>query len=196
MALAKHITIAREDGPKAGFNAWIEMMERSGLPQVQERLAEVRAQGNKKAQFEYYCNVYGNKIFQGQSRNATTTEVEPEAAGQDDLFALFTQFMQRVGGTQPSVADEDDLDDDDVDAIIAAHGGTQARATTRSSGARTRSAATTHPDDPYLPRNPQDDATSGRLWRLNELGLLTIRERAGKHITNGDAHAILKAKLS
>lgn len=194
---AKHLEIARTEGPKAGFNAWITQMERSGLPQVQERLAEVRSQGNKKAQFEYYCNVYGNKIFGGSTRNAGTTEVKPEpVAVGDDVQALFAQFLAAIGGAPATGAteDEDDLDDDDVEAIIAEHGGMQTRTTTRSSGARTRSNATN--DDPFAPRNPQDDATSGRLWRLNELGLLQIRNKPGAHITNGQAHEILKAKLA
>lgn len=204
---AKHIEIARNDGPKAGFNAWMEMMERSGLPQVQERLAEVRSQGNKKAQFEYYCNVYGNKIF---AQNANVThEDEPQTTlpgvGKD-VQALFQQFLAAIGQTPTGATEaEDSLDDDDVDAIIAQHtGGTttqrQGRSSgrsgnTRSSGRSAQRSNTGNDADQFAPRNPQDDATSGRLWRLNELGLLQIVSKPGKHISNGQAHEILKSRL-
>lgn len=205
MALAKHIEIAREDGPKAGFNAWIDMMERSGLPQVQERLAEVREQGNKKAQFEYYCNVYGDKIFGRQSRSSNVVHEDTnlgdlaENAG-SDVQELFAQFLALVGKGQPQADDEDtSLDDVDEDDYIPS-GATTTQRTTRSSGKRTSTKrATTRSnaqgDDQFAPRNPQDDATSGRLWRLNELGLLRVADRPGKHISNGQAHEILKARL-
>lgn len=199
---AKHITIAQTEGPKAGFTAWMDMMERSGLPQVQERLAEVKAQGNKKAQFEYYCNVYGNRIFGNQAaRNVQHEDAEdkPEVAGnanESDLFNLFTQFMERVSGNVTPTDEDDSLDEIDDDEIEAQY--------TRSSGGGTRKAATTkrtaratnaQTDDPFAPRNPEDDATSGRLWRLNELGLLQLRTKPGTHISNGQAHKILKQRL-
>lgn len=190
---AKHIEIAREDGPKAGFTAWITQMERSGLPQVQERLAEVKAQGNRKAQFEYYCNVYGSKIF---GTSAQKPEPVAEVASQDDLFNAFKAFMGRVaGGTQtPAVAEDDSLDDVDESAYGATTSTTRSTRRTRSNANTARAAAST--DDPYKPRNPEDLATAGRLWRLNEAGLLRIVNKPVEPLTNGQAHEILKDILA
>lgn len=51
---AKHLTIARTQGAKAGFNAYREIVMRGGLPIK----AELLAAGNKKAQFDFYCGKF------------------------------------------------------------------------------------------------------------------------------------------
>lgn len=51
---ARHLTIARTAGAKAGFSAYREIVMRGGLPIK----AELLAAGNKKAQFEFYCGKF------------------------------------------------------------------------------------------------------------------------------------------
>lgn len=189
---AAHVKIAREDGPKAGFNAWKEQMRRSGLPQVKARLAEVEAQGNKKAQFDYYCAQYGKQIF-GTGNNPAPVTATPATPSAGDLFAQFQAFLESQGGT-PATTDEDDsLDDVDEETIAQQY--------TRSSGGTTkrstaRSTTSADPAEAFKPRDPDAIATSGRLWRLNEAGLLKVVNKAGTPVTNGQAHEILKSILS
>jgi hypothetical protein len=189
---ARHLEIAREDGPKAGFKAWKEQMSRSGLPQVKARLREVEAQGNTKAQFDYYCAQYGKQIFGTGTRNATPA---PEAAGQlttEELTAKFAEFLASQGiGEAPEAVEGDSLDEIDEDAAVEAY--------TRSSGTTRKSRKSTTPAEPardaYAPRDPNAAATAGRLWKLNEAGLLQIRKNPGTVIDNGTAHEILKSIL-
>ncbi len=51
---ARHLTIARTEGAKAGFRAYRSIVMRGGLPIK----AELIAQGNKKAQFDFYCGKF------------------------------------------------------------------------------------------------------------------------------------------
>ncbi|HEY6019310.1 MAG TPA: hypothetical protein VIY48_05215, partial [Candidatus Paceibacterota bacterium] len=121
---ARHIEIAAEQGAKAGFNAWVEQMERSGLPAVQDKLAEVRAQGNKKAQFDFYCAKFGQAIDKIRHKGNGVSEPEPVQVGGDvealmaQIAALGSQVQALVKGESgvQVVADESDEDiPDDVD---------------------------------------------------------------------------------
>lgn len=51
---ARHLTIARTEGAKAGFKAYRTIVMRGGLPIK----AELLAAGNKKAQFDFYCGKF------------------------------------------------------------------------------------------------------------------------------------------
>lgn len=87
---AQHIKIAQENGPKAGFKAYIASLERSGLPQVQDKLAEIRSHGNAKAQFEFYCSTFG-KFF-----GATPVKTDEI----DELRSLVEQAQARLAELQ------------------------------------------------------------------------------------------------
>ncbi len=50
--MASHLTLT----PKAGFRAYMAL----GLPSVAARQAEIRAAGNKSAQFDAYCGMFRN----------------------------------------------------------------------------------------------------------------------------------------
>lgn len=83
---AQHIKIAQESGPKAGFKAYIASLEKSGLPQVKDKLAQIKAQGNAKAQFEFYCATFG--------RYFGATPVKTDEI--DKLRALVEQAQARL----------------------------------------------------------------------------------------------------
>lgn len=198
---AKHIEIAKAQGAKEGFKMWKKNLKRSGIPQVQDRYAELLSQGDVQAQFRYYCAQYGDKIglttgraSQGRTTTPATTETPANAT---DLFAQFQAFIASQAGNATADADlDDDLDEeydedaelDDIEEPLTT--ATQGTGTSRA----TRRAAAPNAD-PFAPREPNAHATNGRLWKLNELGLLRVTKKAGDSITNGEAHAILKALL-
>lgn len=111
---AKHIEIAQTQGPKAGFNAYIETLERSGLNTAQASLAEIRSKGNKKAQFDFYCSKFGGKF------GATPTKVDEG----DDLQAQIRSLQARLAelqgqgiGVVAPVGVEDDDEDTSLDDV-------------------------------------------------------------------------------
>jgi hypothetical protein len=57
-----HLAIAREKGMKAGFNAYVATLERSGLQTAQAKLAEIRSMGKRKA-FAAYCASKGPDVL-------------------------------------------------------------------------------------------------------------------------------------
>jgi hypothetical protein len=192
---AKHIEVAKTQGAKEGFKMWKTNLKRSGIPQVQARYDELLSQGDVEAQFRYYCAEYGDKfgLTTTPKRSSGTTKATA-AAPTADLFAQFQAFLAaQTGDTE----DAEEIDEDDEDAILDALDEPVAVAsttTTRAGKPTTRRAAAPNAD-PFAPRDPAAHATNGRLWKLNELGLLRIAKNPGTAITNGDAHAVLKALL-
>lgn len=193
---AKHIELAKSEGAKAGFKMWKMNLKRSGIPQVQDRYAELLAQGDVQAQFRYYCAQYGDQF--GLTKKATrsqgrTSTKAAEPTPTNDLFAQFQAFLESQQGTV--VEDEvDELDDEEIDEdaeLDEIEEPIQAITTKRT----TRKAAGTSGDS-YAPKEPKAHATNGRLWKLNELGLLRVAKSPGDSITNGQAHNILKGVLS
>jgi hypothetical protein len=71
-----HIDTAQLEGAKAGFNAYIAHLERSGLPGAKKTLATIKAQGNKKAQFAFYCNTFSAELANGAKANVESDEIE------------------------------------------------------------------------------------------------------------------------
>jgi len=190
---AKHIEVARTQGAKEGFKMWKKNLKRSGIPQVQDRLAELESQGDIAAQFRYYCAEYGDQFgLTKEPKRSSGTKSAATPAPTADLFEQFQAFLAAQAGDTEDV--EDDVEDEDeildsLDEPVAATTRKTTR-TSRSSG-RTASAST----DAYAPKEPNAHATNGRLWKLNELGLLRIAKNPGDAITNGEAHAVLKALL-
>lgn len=100
MAQAAHIRIAQTDGAKAGFNAYLEMLKRSGLPTVAATLREIEQKGNKKAQFDFYCSKFGSKFGNAQVDNSLddvddTPTIDPEVG---DLLAQLDALKARIAG--------------------------------------------------------------------------------------------------
>lgn len=114
MALARHIQIAQTQGPKAGFNAYVETLERSGLEQARASLAEIQGKGNKKAQFEFYCSKFGGKFG---STPAKVDEADDLAEQVRVLSARLAELQaQGIGVVAPVLhTDDEDTSLDDVD---------------------------------------------------------------------------------
>lgn len=207
MALAHHIQVAIEDGPKAGFRAWVEQMERSGLPQVKARLDEVRAQGNQKAQFSYYCQQFGRQFAKHGIGTASTVQARQEHDDtevdslREELAEMQAKLSRMLSTDSEADLIDDSLNDVDEDEILAAAIEEQPKRTrqTRNTGtAQTRQTRRetvkeqAQRDVDYAPRDPDMNCTSGRLWKLNELGLLRIVGTPTDPITCGDAHKVLQ----
>lgn len=112
---AKHIQVAQTQGPKAGFNAYMETLRRSGLPTAQAVLDEFESQGNKKAQFEYYCAKFGTKFG---STPSSVDEHDDLAQQVRVLQARLAELSEQgIGVVATEVDDEDEIDTslDDVD---------------------------------------------------------------------------------
>jgi hypothetical protein len=112
VALAKHLQIAQTQGPKAGFNAYVETLERSGLDTAQASLNEIRGKGNKKAQFEFYCAKFGNKFG---ATPASVDEADDLAEQLRVLQARLTELQAQGIGV---VATEDDTFVEDEDTSL------------------------------------------------------------------------------
>lgn len=112
MALAKHLQIAQTQGPKAGFNAYVETLERSGLDTTRASLAELRSKGNKKAQFDFYCAKFGSKF------GATPAKVDETEDLQEQLRVLSARLaeLQAEGiGVVTTATEDTDTSLDEVD---------------------------------------------------------------------------------
>lgn len=121
MALAKHIQIAQTQGPKAGFNAYMETLERSGLDTAQASLNDIRSKGNKRAQFDYYCAKFGSKF------GATPTNVDEADDLAEQLRVLQTRLaeLQAQGIGVVAVEDTEEIEDEDTSLDDVDDGWTQ-----------------------------------------------------------------------
>lgn len=74
MAVKSHIEVAATQGMKAGFNAYMSQLSRSGLPQVQAKLAELQGM-RKRQRFATYCAMVGPDVtaFQAELGAAKRT---------------------------------------------------------------------------------------------------------------------------
>lgn len=195
--VAKHVKIAREQGAKAGYKAYLEFLKRSGIPAVQDRYQEMLSQGDVPAQFAWYCKEYADQIGKPKAAPAAivgkrTGRVTPApAAGVNpDLLAAFAAFMKSQGAVD-EVEEEDEVDIDaeleGVEDIVPSRG------PGRPKGSKNKPKEEVV--DQYAPKDPTANATNGRLWKLNELGLIAILDEPVDPITNGEAHEVLKANL-
>lgn len=207
-----HVKIARKQGTQAGFDAWHEGMDQvtkggtAGLEPVRDLLAQVRKVGRyrkttgdfakpEKA-LAFYCNHYAKynldelpEVITPKKRN-TRTKAQPTPEPQVDQTTLLA-LAEALGIEIPGVADEDD-DEDDEDT------GVQVEAPVSKRRSR-REAKTAQREQNYEPSNPDADATQGRLWKLNQLGLLQIVDfedaDEDQKITNGEAHEAIAEAL-
>lgn len=76
-----HLTIASTKGMKAGLNAYMTYLSRSGLPTVQAKLAEYESL-RKRQRLAHYCNEFGPQVTAEQAtmrnkpRNARVVGVQ------------------------------------------------------------------------------------------------------------------------
>lgn len=196
--LAKHIQTAREDGPKAGFRSYMA----SSAPTARDRQAQIRSAGNAKAQFEAYCAIFGEQFGNGRVRTAAV-EQHNEGRKQTLIERLAAKLGVSTGDLDALVEDEDD----NVGVVVLAEPKPkakteaeklveQAQALMAQADALNRKPAKATPKvDKYAPKNPDENCSSGRLWKLNNAGLLTLRSKPGTPLTSGTAHTVLSTVL-
>lgn len=108
---AKHITAARERGPKAGLKLYLG----STSPLARERQADILAADDKLVR---YCEIFGSEIFgkNGPSAPAIVARVEHDEDNRDaTLYQRFLAFLKSEGedvsdipGATIEVVEDDD----------------------------------------------------------------------------------------
>ncbi|MDE2098600.1 MAG: hypothetical protein KGL39_15205 [Patescibacteria group bacterium] len=83
-----HLEVAARDGMKAGFNTYMEQLQRSGLPQVRAKLAELLALP-KRERFARYCATVGPDVTAMQTQR-TFSAHNP---GQGTTITLPTEWQ-------------------------------------------------------------------------------------------------------
>lgn len=221
-----HVKIAEAQGIDAGVDAWIDGMETvtkngtAGLEPVRELLKKARrAGGYTKASGEFskpdklrtfYCNHYADRyphlaelpetIAPKRTRKSASKPKAQEAVNpQEALLALLANAgidLSVLTGDTEDTGVEAFEDEDEPETTPTRTSRTRATRT-KARGSK-RSARSEAPD--YTPSNPDEAATNGRLWKLNQLGLLQIvdLDEADEDlkITNLEAHEVLQEALS
>lgn len=208
-----HIKTAEKEGLLAGFDEWHEGMERvtkngtAGLEPVRDLLSQVRKVGRyrkttgdfakpEKA-LQFYCNHYAQYnldelpevVKPKRTRAKAAASAAPAAT--PDLQGII-EALSALGIEIPGATDEDDEDDTGVEV--------EATPSNKRRASRTRKESkTAQREQNYEPSNPDADATQGRLWKLNQLGLLQIVDLDDADedlkITNGEAHEAIAEAL-
>lgn len=200
--VAAHIKEARKHGTQAGFDTWYEYLQTvtdggtKGLPQVRDLLAEVNAAGRikKNGEFrnpakalDFYCAKYGltdlptTKTARSTRKAATPAAPAPQAA--PDMQELFAQFMQSIqGGVAAEVKD----DEDDTEVVNSVRTRRVARPS-RNVEVEGDTGTAVYPP----PRDPDAEATQGKLWKLNHDGpangiYLAVIDGDGNILAGGD----------
>jgi hypothetical protein len=204
-AVKQHIITALADGTQAGFDSWFAALAKNtnngtnGLQQLQDLYAAVveigglKTRGRNKGTFKrpsqalrFYCNKYADELGQTPSTiESTPTTPTPAPVVETiatpttdvDVTSLLTAAI--TAGANP----------EQLAAIVTA---------ANSGGNGVGSIVEVEEDDedeeanvcpPFEGKDPGADASSGQLYTLNALGLLT------PHFTKGEAHvAIWTAK--
>jgi hypothetical protein len=202
-AVKQHIVTALADGTQAGFDSWFAALAKNtnngtnGLQQLQDLYAAVveigglKTRGRNKGTFKrpsqalrFYCNKYAEELGDTPSTTTTTPVVEPT-----------TPVVEPITTTTPNESNVD------VQALLAAAIGAGATpeqlaaiVTAANSGGSIVEVTEDEIEDanvcpPFEGKDPGADASSGQLYTLNALGLIT------PHFTKGEAHvAIWTAK--
>ena len=96
---ARHITVARDEGAKAGYRFYMAQK----APTARERQAEIRSAGNEKARFAAYCELFRDQL-DGVTANPVVQErVEDE---QEGLLQRFAEFLGVERSGVQVIADE------------------------------------------------------------------------------------------
>lgn len=161
--VAKHIQIARTQGPEAGLEFYLSTPASARHPQY----AEITKRRTDATRLAAYCSLYGDKIGE--------MVTEQQADDHTDLVQTIAEaVLAQLQGTAPSTPEPAPV--------------TTVRGITRKKGNRVPKAAVnviTREDawlaggaDPqFKPRNDGGaPANNGQLYRLNMLGLLVIAD--------------------
>jgi hypothetical protein len=105
--MSTHIAIARSQGPKAGFNAYMATRVHTAA----KRQAEIRSAGNKKQQFAAYCNIFGSQFGVVNGNGAIRSEGQREEVRDNGVVAELRAFAKRLG---LNVTIQDDEGDEPV----------------------------------------------------------------------------------
>ena len=183
----QHIAVALDEGIEAGFDSWYASLVKNtnggtnGLPQLRTLLAEVTKVGKKRGrgvnrakQIEFYCNKYADDLddVDADVDADVDDDVTIAPATSTDVSALIIAAVQ-AGATPEQIA-----------AIVAGSNGS-------SNGSTEVEVEVPEVETcpPFTGKDPEADASSGQLYTLNALGLLT------PHFTKGEAHrAIWEAR--
>lgn len=87
--MTAHIKLAREQGPKAGFNAYMA----SNIHTAADRREQIRSAGNKKAQFEAYCALFGSQFGPVKGAGAIRAEAQREDVRESGLLARLAALV-------------------------------------------------------------------------------------------------------
>lgn len=95
--MTAHISLANTVGPKAGFDAYMA----GTVHTAEARRAEIRSAGNKKAQFNAYCALFGDQ-FKPVSGNGAVHSAEQV---EDVKDSLLSRIAQKLGVTVAELAE-------------------------------------------------------------------------------------------
>lgn len=110
--MSKHITLARTVGPKAGFNAYMATKVHTAA----ERQAEIRSAGNKKAQFDAYCAIFGDQFGPVKGAGAARSNEQ-----RTEVVENGTSLLQRLGIRKANdTVGVEAFEQDEVDPVVAA----------------------------------------------------------------------------
>ena len=160
MKLAKHIQIARTQGPEAGLEFYLQTPASARHPQY----AEITKRRNDKTRLAAYCSIYADQI------GDMTTEQQADDHA-DLVQTIATAVLAQLQGVEAEV-------EPTVPATVIERGKAKAK------GGRTKPAINviTREDawliagaDPqFKPSNGQAPANNGQLFRLNMMGKLVL----------------------
>lgn len=102
--MSAHIALARTEGPKAGFNAYMATRVHTAA----KRQAEIRSAGNKKQQFQAYCAIFGDQFGPVTGTGAVRSEAQRESVT-EKLARLLSRDTVGVEVEAPSAPAVDPL---------------------------------------------------------------------------------------
>lgn len=183
-----HVETAIAEGVEAGFDEWLDTMRRvtkngkAGLVPVRAELEAIVRKGRvslkklnadnaNEKQIAYYCNKYGLDIpDEGDDEPLASRKAPAATSGTEDLFEAFQAFLASRGGTE---------DDDEPKPTPRKSRVTRSTSRKPKAGVQITN-GTAHAliaeamgnEAGYEPRDPDAPATQGKLWKLNDLGLI------------------------
>lgn len=106
--MTAHITEARTNGAKSGFNAYMATRVHTAA----KRQAEIRSAGNKKQQFAAYCAIFGDQ-FGTVSGNGAVRSAEQVVEVQEN--GLIATLASKLGISAKKLAALVENDEDNAD---------------------------------------------------------------------------------
>jgi hypothetical protein len=160
--VAKHIKVARERGAEAGLEVFLSAPISRRYP-AYKRIVRKRT---PEAQLREYCAIYG---LSPEPVTETSVKKRSKAQRADVLQLIAELLAQEFAEDEPEFEDEPEDEPEPKDEPEPVR--TTPRGITREQAWMALGA-----DPAYKPRNGDELATNGQLWRLNQAGLLSIPE--------------------